>query len=153
VASASLEFPLPQSIQDHHQPLHIVTVRSADPRRVNDWRDQGHEVLFAGEGDLVEGNALVQLLGSLGYHCLYLIAGPQMLDTMVRTSKLSLLFQTINHQLMGGERFRTLVSGPALGSVGQMDLLSLYFDEGEAGQAGQFFAKFKPRCQGGGVGE
>ena len=148
VASASLDFPLPSSIKAHDQPLYLVTGLSSDPQRVKAWRERGHEVLFAGKDNLVEGDALVRLLGSLGYRCLYLIAGPQMLDTMVRNAQLSLLFQTLNHQLMGGEAFRTLVSGPTLGVRGHMELISLYLDEGEGQSVGQFFAQFKPRCNG-----
>jgi riboflavin biosynthesis pyrimidine reductase len=143
VASASLDFPMPASIREHGQPCYIATGKKADPSRVAHWRDQGHEVIFAGEGNLVEGAALTRRLGELGYRTVYLIAGPHMLDTMVREGRLSRLFQTITHQLMGGEAFRTLLPGPELGLFGHLKLLSLYYDPASPAGAGQWFAQFE----------
>lgn len=143
VASASLDFPMPESLRECGQRCLIATGEGADPVRVSDWRSRGYEVIFAGQGRLVEGDALTRCLGELGYRTLYLIAGPHMLDTMVRESRLSLLFQTITHQLMGGESFRTLVPGPELGLFGHLKLASLYYDPVAPHGAGQWFAQFE----------
>lgn len=99
-------------------------------------------MLFAGPDRQVEGEALTRRLGELGYRTLYLIAGPQMLDTMVRAGRLALLFQTISHQLLGGEAFRTMVPGPLLGAAGQLRLESLYYDPAPPAAVGQWFAQF-----------
>lgn len=146
IASASLDFPLPASLRDHGQTCYIATGEAADPARVGYWRDQGVEVVFAGSGRMVQGAALTQRLAELGLTTIYLIAGPHMLDTMVRESRLSLLFQTITHQLMGGEAFRTLVPGPVLGPFGHLRMASLYYDAVAAHGAGQWFAQFE--CSG-----
>lgn len=146
IASASLDFPMPDSLRNPEQPCYIATGSAADPGRVAYWREQGFPVLFAGQGNMVEGSALTQRLGELGYRTLYLIAGPHMLDTMVRESRLSLMFQTITHQLMGGELFRTLVPGPELGPFGHLRMVSLYYDPAAANGAGQWFAQFE--CSG-----
>ncbi len=151
VASASLDFPMPASIREHGQACYIATGERADPARVAYWRDRGHEVLFAGRGTQVEGGALTRRLGELGYRTLYLIAGPSMLDTMVRDGRLSRMFQTITHQLMGGELFRTLLPGPELGLFGHLKLLSLYYDPDSPAGAGQWFGQFK--CRNGVLGE
>jgi riboflavin biosynthesis pyrimidine reductase len=145
IASASLDFPMPPSIREHRQPCYIATGSGANPDKVAYWRDQGYEVILAGQGAMVEGGALTRSLGEWGYRTIYLIAGPRMLDTMVREGRLSRMFQTITHQLMGGESFRTLVPGPELGPFGHLKLLSLYYDPAAPNGAGQWFAQFECR--------
>lgn len=142
IASASLDFPMPASLKAHGQTVYIATGQGADPARIADWRAQGYEVLQAGRGRLVEGAPLVQALGEKGYRSIYLIAGPHMLDTMVRDGQLQRLYQTITHQLMGGEAFRTLVPGPVLGPVGHLAMRTLYYDAHSHGEAGQWFVQF-----------
>jgi riboflavin biosynthesis pyrimidine reductase len=134
---------MPPSLREHGQRCYIATGADADPLKVAYWRNQGHEVIFAGSGSMVEGAALTRHLGKLGYRTLYLIAGPQMLDTMVREERLASLFQTITHQLMGGEFFRTLVAGPELGPFGHLKMSTLYYDDSAPSGAGQWFARFE----------
>jgi riboflavin biosynthesis pyrimidine reductase len=143
VASASLDFPMAPSIKDHDQACYIATGERADPAKLAYWREQGYEVILAGKGTMVEGDVLTRKLGELGYRSIYLIAGPHMLDTMVRKGRLARLFQTITHQLMGGEAFRTLLPGPELGLFGHLKLLSLYYDPTSPLGAGQWFAQFE----------
>lgn len=143
IASASLDFPMPALLRAHEQPCYIATGETADPARVANWRRQGFEVFFAGRGALVEGAALTRRLAERGYRTLYLIAGPHMLDTMVRESQLALLFQTITHQLTGGKLFRSLVPGAELGAAGHLRMASLYYDPVATNGAGQWFACFE----------
>ncbi|MFZ4701959.1 MAG: RibD family protein [Candidatus Methylumidiphilus sp.] len=142
VASASLEFPMPESIRDHGQTCLIATGRNSDKVKAGQWRDQGYEVIHAGNDRWVEGGALVSLLGKRGLRSLYLIAGPDMLDTMLRDGKLRRLFQTTTHQLMGGHPFRTVSPGPEYGSLGDLKLRSLYYDPTAPDETGQWFAQF-----------
>ena len=145
IASASLDFPMPPSLLSKGQSCYIATGADADPLRIEYWRNQGFEVITVGKGRMAEGKALVRRLGELGYRTLYLIAGPYMLDTMVRQGQLSCLFQTMTHQLMGGESFRTLLPGPEMGPFGHLNLGSLYYDPESPAGAGQWFARFE--CQ------
>jgi len=142
IASGSLDFPMPTSPSDFGQTCYIATGKQANPAKVEHWRGLGYEVIFAGEGLRVEGGPLVRALGALGLRCLYLIAGPDMLDTMVRDGQLGRLFQTITHQLMGGVAFRTVSPGPEFGPVGHLKLCSLYYDPNSPEGAGQWFAQF-----------
>lgn len=142
IASASLDFPMPGSIRENGQDCYIASGQGADPAKVAGWRHQGYEVILAGKGKMVEGAPLVRALGDLGYRSIYLIAGPHMLDTMVRSGRLSRLFQTITHQLMGGTVFRTLLPGPELGLFGHLKLRSLYYDPSSPLDTGQWFAQF-----------
>jgi riboflavin biosynthesis pyrimidine reductase len=143
IASASLDFPMPPSIREHGQACYIATGAQADPAKLDYWHNQGYEIILAGNGRMVEGDLLTRRLGELGYRTIYLIAGPHMLDTMVRDGRLERLFQTITHQLMGGESFRTLLPGPELGTFGHLKLLSLYYDPTSPSGAGQWFAQFE----------
>lgn len=142
VASESLDFPVPDSVQAHAQTLYIATGQGADPHRVRAWQRRGFEVIMAGRGGAVEGGALVEALAGRGYQSLYLVAGPRMLDTMLRQGRLSRLYLTLTHQILGGEWFHTLVNGPRLGPAGHLRLQSLHYDPDSPGGAGQWFAQF-----------
>ncbi len=142
VASASLDFPIPESIKTAGQRLMIATGQDADPDRVREWEARGYEVIRAGAGEAVNGEVLSRCLSERGFNTLYLIAGPLMLESMVREAQLAVLFQTISHQLMGGEAFRSMVPGPTLGNVGQLRMTSLYYDVDAGSGVGQWFAQF-----------
>ncbi|RYU63288.1 riboflavin biosynthesis protein RibD [Methylolobus aquaticus] len=144
VASASLDFPMPDSLAHHGQRCCIATGAGADSGRIAAWQAKGYEVLVTGTGETVEGAALIRALGQRGYRRPYLIAGPHMLDTMLRDGCLVRLFQTTTHQLLGGQAFRTLLPGPELGSAGHLKLVSMYYDDSSPEGTGQVFAQFRP---------
>ena len=142
VASASLDFKLPQSIADHGQECHIATGENADPARINYWENKGYKVFRAGSQQRVEGASLVKQLSQSGYRRLYLIAGPEMLGAMLQDGQLSRLYQTITHQLMGGQVFWSLLSGSELGTQGHLHMKSLYYDQFSENGIGQWFSQF-----------
>jgi riboflavin biosynthesis pyrimidine reductase len=144
IASASLDFPIHPSISEHGQALYIATDQGADPARVQKLRERGLQVIVAGTGTMVEGAPLARALAELHYKSLYLVAGPKMLETMLREHALSRLYLTIRHRLLGGERFHTMIDGPRLGDPGHLQLRSLYYDAGEDHAHGQWFAQFEP---------
>lgn len=143
VASASLDFSVPESIRLHGQPFYIATGEAADPVRVRYWEQQGYRVIFAGKGKMVRGGALVQALGSLGFKSLYLVAGPLMLETMLMDRMLSRLYLTISHQVVGGEQFHTIFHGSEPGAAGRLRLRSLYYDPPTPAETGQWFCQFE----------
>jgi riboflavin biosynthesis pyrimidine reductase len=145
VVSRTLDFPIPPSLERHEQPVHIITAQGAPADRVASWRERGCEVVFAGLGESVEGASMVRTLGARGYARLYLLAGPQMLETVVRYQSLSRLYLTLTHQLIGGERFHTLTTGPLLGRAGRLQLHTLYYDAAAPKGTGQWFASFDVR--------
>ncbi|WP_174625904.1 RibD family protein [Candidatus Methylobacter favarea] len=146
IASASLNFPLHASLEEHQQDVYIATGKNADPERIRYWQDLGHTLLFTGEDQGVHGAPLIQKLGELGYKSIYLIAGPQMLDTVIREKQLSRLYLTITHQLIGGTDFRTLLTGSPLGQEGNLMLESMYYDADSPPESGQFFMQFHPQA-------
>lgn len=144
IASASLDFPMHESLKNTAQQVYIATGINADPSRISKWQKQGFNLLFCGEDKLVQGASLIYQLGLLGYKSIYLIAGPQMLDTIIRENQLSRLYQTITHQLIGGKNFRTLLPNSELGNTGNLTLKSLYYDAELPAASGQFFIQFEP---------
>jgi len=144
VASASLDFTVPRSVRDHGQPVTIATVQSAPRDRIRRLEREGFQVLVAGEGSYVEALPLSRLVSVLGYQSAYLIAGPRMLDTMLRQQQLGRLFLTMTHQILGGERFSTLSLGTRLGPAGRLRLRTLYYDKSLPEGTGQWFAQFEP---------
>lgn len=143
IASASLDFPLHPSLQAHGQAVYIATGHGADPQRVRDWQAQGCHILFAGEATSVRGTPLIGELHRLGFTSIYLVAGPRMLDTIIRERQLSRLYHTITHQLVGGTDFHTMLPGPMLGEEGNLRMRSLYYDPESPSASGQFFIQFE----------
>jgi len=145
IVSRTLDFPIPPSLERHEQPVHIITADDAPTDRVAFWRERGCEVVFGGRGTSVEGAPMIRALGARGYARLYLLAGPQMLETVLRDGSLSRLYLTLTHQLIGGEMFRTLTAGPRLGRAGRLHLHTLYYDPVAPKGTGQWFASFDVR--------
>ncbi|HSF49037.1 MAG TPA: dihydrofolate reductase family protein [Burkholderiales bacterium] len=143
VASASLDFKVPESIQGHGQQLFIATTGAADRARISAFERAGHPVLIAGAGRWVQGKPLVDVLAQQGFHRLYLVAGPLMLAAMLRDRLLSRLYLTLTHQILGGEAFHTLFRGPELTPPQRLRLNSLYLDIASPPNGGQWFAQFE----------
>ena len=144
IASASLDFAIPDFVVRHGQRLMIATGRTAPSDKLQAFRAQGLEVIIAGDNGSVEGGALTRALGERGYRSLFLLAGPRMLEAMLRDAMLSRLYLTIVHRLIGGETFHSLIAGSELGTAGRLRLSSLYFDPAGAENAGQWFAEWEP---------
>jgi riboflavin biosynthesis pyrimidine reductase len=144
IVSRTLNFPIPPSLEEHEQPVHIITGNDAPADRVAYWREHG-DVIFAGTGESVQGAPMIRALGDRGYARLYLLAGPQMLETVLRDGALSRLYLTVTHQVIGGELFHTLTTGPRLGRAGRLQLHSLYYDATAPRGTGQWFASFNVR--------
>jgi riboflavin biosynthesis pyrimidine reductase len=145
IVSRTLDFAIPPSLERHEQPVHIITANGAPADRVAFWRAHGFEVVFAGPGASVEGAPMIRTLGARGYARLYLLAGPQMLETVLRDGSLSRLYLTLTHQLIGGEMFHTLTAGPRLGGAGRLQLHTLYYDPAAPKGTGQWFTSFDVR--------
>ncbi|MGZ4995668.1 MAG: RibD family protein [Methylobacter sp.] len=142
IASASLNFPLHDSLHESEQTVYIATGRQADPDRIRYWQDLGCSLIFAGDNTMVHGAPLIHELSKLGYKAIYLVAGPQMLDTVIREKQLSRLYLSMTHQLVAGKDFRTLLSGSMLGPEGNLILEALYFEQDSPSGSGQFFMQF-----------
>jgi riboflavin biosynthesis pyrimidine reductase len=147
IASATLDFPMPPSLAQHGQRILVATGAAAPADKLAELRARGYEVVVAGQGRYVEGAPLTRALGARGFRSLFLLAGPRVLETMLRDRVLSRLYLTIAHCLLGGTAFHSLIAGPELGSAGRLRLSSLHYDAAEPEGAGQWFAQFEaPRA-------
>jgi riboflavin biosynthesis pyrimidine reductase len=144
VASASLDFPLPESLARHGQRVIIATGAGAPSDRLDALRSRGYEVIFAGQGREVEGGPLTRALGGLGFRSLFMLTGPRMLETMLRDGALSRLYVTIAHRILGGKDFHSLIEGPELGAAGRLRMAALHYDSTDPDGCGQWFAQFDP---------
>ena len=147
VASASLDFPVPASIRQHRQAFYIATGRASDSHKMATWRERGYEVILAGREQAVEGRPLIEYLAAQGYRSIYLLAGPQILETMLRDAVLSRLYLTLSHQLIGGSQFHSMIGGGVMGAAGALQLRELYLEHASEGTTGQFFFFFLPLLQ------
>jgi riboflavin biosynthesis pyrimidine reductase len=143
IASASLEFPMPEYLSQDARRVFIATGADAPPDELEALRARGHHVIVAGKGRSVEGGPLARALAELGFRSIFLLAGPRMLETMLRDGMLSRLYLTIAHCIVGGESFHTLISGPELGSAGRLRMSSLFYDPTAPEGSGQWFAQFE----------
>lgn len=137
-----MNFPMPKSIEESGQTVYIATGKNADQNRIRYWQNRGYPVLITGIDRMVHGAPLIDELRELGYKNIYLIAGPQMLDTMIREKQLSRLYLTITLQLIGGKDFRTLLTGSMLGPEGNLKLRAMYYDQDSPTGSGQFFMQY-----------
>lgn len=143
IASASLNFPIHASLHKHGQTVYIATGKNADPDRIRYWESFGYPVLLVGKDEMVHGAPLIHELSKLGYKSIYLIAGPHMLDTVIKENQLSRLYLTLTHQLIGGKYFHSILPDTALGREGNLTLKSLYYEKNSPPGAGQFFLQFE----------
>jgi len=123
----------------------VFTGRQAEAEQISRLRDQGVEVITAGEDRTVDGVELITMLAGMGYASIYAIAGPDVLHTLLKSRVLSRLYLTTTHQLLAGEQFDTFTRGAGFDPALDMQLISLYLDRHAPSGAGQWFSAFEPR--------
>ena len=144
ILSRSLAIP-PESLRAYrNRRIIVITGRHADAGGMARLRDQGVEVVTAGEHRTVDGAELVARLAERGYASVYAIAGPDVLHTLLRAGVLDRLYLTTTHQLLAGEHFDTLTCGTGFNPALDMRLASLYLDPHAPAGASQWFSTFEP---------
>lgn len=143
IVSASLDFPIPDTLARHAQPVHVLTTTTANDDRRAALEKAGYDVVVTGPGPWVRARDAVEVLAERGHRRLYLQTGPRMLESALRDRVLARLYLTIGHRLVGGDRFDTMVRGDGpLGVAGRLRLSALYLDEAPDLDCGQLFAHF-----------
>ena len=142
IVSASLDIPIPETLAEHGQPVHVLTTTAANDDRRAALEEAGYDVVTTGTGPWVRARDAVEALAERGCRRLYLQTGPGMLGSALRDRVLARLYLTISHRLIGGGRFDTMVRGAPLGAAGGLRLGTLYLDEGPSLDCGQLFARF-----------
>lgn len=140
ILSESLDFPLPDILRAQQRCVLIFTGAAARADKVAYWRDQGIEVLLAGEGSGAHGRLVIEALAARGHRLIYAVTGPQVLHALLMGGVLNRLYLTIAHRLLGGERLATLVQGPQLPQPYDLRLETLYYDPHAPEGVGQLMA-------------
>ena len=142
IVSGSLEFPWHESLDSSQQTVHIATGGMSEQKNKQSWQDAGHHVHeFGGQHD-VDVHQLVNFLSRQGYQSVYLVAGPQLLQDLMRQHYVDRFFVTINHQLLGGGDFKTMLSEKIADDSRAMRLQNLHMSVESSNGVGQWFADF-----------
>jgi riboflavin biosynthesis pyrimidine reductase len=143
ILSNSLDIPVAALQGYPHRNLYLATGAGNDLARARSLaRAAGIELLQAGSGATVDGADLLQELGRRGYRSVYAIAGPAVLNTLLRGGVLDRLYLTHAHRLLGGMEFDTLNWGPVLNGPVALEPVSLYLDRHAPQGASQLFAAY-----------
>jgi riboflavin biosynthesis pyrimidine reductase len=142
ILSASLEMPIELLCEKLGRPVYVATGAMADADKVGEIESCGARVIIAGKGRQVEGGALVDALAAAGFRSLYSVAGPGVLDTLIRARVVNRFYLTQVHRLLGGASYDSLLEGGYLLPPADFVLNALYYDRGLVNGCGQFFSVY-----------
>ncbi len=154
VLSNTLDFSLPEALLEQGRRVLIFVARGLiTVERHDRLTTQGAEVIgLDAEPDAasvsreLDVRQVVRELGARGYRRVYSVAGPYSLHSLLRHGVVDTLFVTQRLAMIGGERYQSLLEGPALDSPAGFSLASLYYQEAVDEEAGQLFARFDRRA-------
>lgn len=141
IISGSLNFPVPEILVAGGRKVVIFTTANADPKRVAALQSDSCQVIAAGE-DHVEGAALVQKMGELGYHTIYSSTGPKVLHLLLAGGVLNRLYLTQANRILGGKTYSTIVEGSLFEKGLDLQINSIYLDSAALGGLGQLFVAY-----------
>lgn len=139
ILSASLDLPCAQICESLQRKVYVATGDAADPAAIAEIERHGATVLRVGEGRHVDGARLIARLTEEGYRNIYSIAGPVVLETLLRARVLNRIYLTQVHRLLGGSSYDTLLEGDLLTPPSDFSLRALYYDDHQGETCGQFF--------------
>jgi riboflavin biosynthesis pyrimidine reductase len=143
ILSASLDLPLKalSALQDRQ--VFVATGEQADAKAVRSIECTGAKVLYAGDNRKVDGKRLIEQLVAQGFSSIYSIAGPGVLETLLRARVLDRIYLTQVHRLIGGASYDTVFEGRLLSPPADFKLQTLYYDDRSGKDCGQFFAIYE----------
>lgn len=145
IVTAGLNLPIPESLLQSGRPIYIATGAAADATHIDDLTARGVRVLKAGAGTRVEGAALLAALAAEGFGNIEMVAGSELLNTLLVDNVFDRLYLTQACRLLGGIAFDTLVKGNPLEPPADFKLRALSYDAGENGSIEQLFAVYDSR--------
>lgn len=144
VISGSLDIPLAALEPYQDRRIVVITGEEAEQTKAGKLKDHGVEIIHAGTGTQVDGSLMISGLATLGYRSIYAVAGPAVFYTLLKSRVVDRLYLTIAQQLLGGDSYDTLTTGPLLDTEQGMQLLSLYHDPHAPASGGQLLGCFEP---------
>jgi riboflavin biosynthesis pyrimidine reductase len=142
IVSASLNLPIPRRVIESGRRVYLATGSAAGAEQVASVEAQGIRVLRAGEGMRVQGRRLVEALHAEGYSRIDMIAGAELLNTLIADGALDRLYLTQVSRLLGGLSFDTLIKGQRLDPPASLALRALHYDAGGGNEPEQLFAVY-----------
>ncbi|MEM7304985.1 MAG: dihydrofolate reductase family protein, partial [Pseudomonadota bacterium] len=142
ILSGSLDFPWNDTLDQSGRNVHIATGGAAQNDRMRYWQQAGKQVRRFGQCEHVDVNLLMEFLGQQGYRSVYLVAGPQLLNDLIVHDWVDRIYLTISQQFLGGESFKTLLSGSVLGQHGCLQLQRLYMDPQGSNGVSQLYSEY-----------
>ena len=142
IVSGSLDFPWHPSLDDSEQKVHIVTGGNAIQSNKQRWLDAGRQVHEMGNQQHVDVQQLLEYLMQQGYCSVYLVAGPDLLQELIEHDYVRSFYMTMSHQLLGGNDFKSVLSGNTLNASGRMTLENMYMDAENSNALGQWYIEF-----------
>lgn len=140
MVTASLDLPIPEALLQSGRPVYVATGAAADDSRIEALESRGVRVLRAGRGTRVAGGALVTALAREGFGNIDMIAGGELLNSLIAARVFDRLYLTRACRILGGREFDTLLKGPALVPPARFKLRSLAYDAARGGGVEQLFA-------------
>lgn len=143
ILSSSLDLPLDGLRTLSNRRVYVATGKKAAGKSVSAIEESGARMLYAGENSYVDGKQLAGALAAEGFFNIYSIAGPGVLETLLRSSVLDRIYLTQVHRLIGGRSYDTLFEGDLLKPPVNFALQALYYD-GDCGKdCSQFFGIYE----------
>ncbi|MBT0959850.1 RibD family protein [Denitromonas iodatirespirans] len=147
IASAELKVPA-AALRRVVGPLLVLTHRGAPSARVMALTLEGANVRQVGATARLTAAEILAGLDGEGHRCIYSIAGPRMLHTLLAGDALDRLYLTVAHRVLGGTG-DTLMPDDALAPPAGFTPAATYFDPHAPQHGGQLFLSLDRRPDGG----
>jgi riboflavin biosynthesis pyrimidine reductase len=122
ILTRSMDLPWERICGHADRQVLVITTGQNHQQQSAAATDSGATVVRLGDADYVSGVDLVR----------FLIAGPMVLETLLRDQVLNRLFMTRVHRIIGGVEFDTILESKRLQPPANMRLVSLYLHQAEA---------------------
>jgi len=140
VLCQSVDPPLAALCAGLNRPVYVAIGGGADAGALHQLERAGARVLLVTHARQVEGRQLVYALSEQGFRSIYSIAGPGVIETLLRDGVLDRLYLTQVHRLIEGESYDTLLEGDLLTPPADFTLNALYYNAGKG--IGQLFGVY-----------
>ena len=141
IISGSLRFPIPDVLTAGGRKVIVFTTANPNPERVKEIESRAGKVIVAGEKS-VDGAALVEQMGALGYRTVYSATGPKVLHLLLAGGALNRLYLTQANRLLGGQPFSSIVEGPLFDTAVDLQIGTIYLDSEVLDGLGQLFVSY-----------
>lgn len=144
VVSRSLDFPIPESLDEDGRRLLIFTVEEAPQSKIEALRAMSIQVFVVGKYS-VDAQQMVGKMEQLGYQAIYNGTGPRVNHLLLKGGVLDRLYLTLANRMVGGDPFLAMVEGEVFDTAVNLKLNTLYLDPTALRGSGQQFFSFDTR--------